>query len=288
MTTLPAKPAIRDLLAWAERRLADAATPRLDAQVLLCHCLDRNRSHLYAWPERCPGPDRTRRFRDLVERRAAGEPVAHLTGSREFWSLALEVTPETLVPRPETERLVEIALEHLPRNRTFRVLDLGTGSGAVALAIATERPQTLVVGTDRSDGALRIARRNARRLGIDNTSWLCGNWYGPIRGRFDMIVSNPPYIAPDDPHLAAPELQREPASALVSEQRGLADLEIIVRGGRRHLHPGGWLLVEHGHDQGSAVADMFHEAGFAPVGSGLDLEGRTRVTLGQRPGATGT
>lgn len=288
METLPAQPAIRDLLAWAESRLADTATPRLDSQVLLCHCLERDRSHLYAWPERCPDPDRTRRFRELVDRRAAGDPVAHLTGTREFWSLAFEITPDTLVPRPETERLVESALEHLPADRPGHVLDLGTGSGAVALAIATERPKALIIGTDRSEQALRVAHRNARRLGIGNTIWLCGDWYAPVTGRFDMIVSNPPYVAPDDPHLTTPELQSEPASALVAGRQGLADIEAIIAGGRRHLRAGGWLMVEHGHDQGPVVADMLHLAGYERVGGERDLGGRSRVSYGKQPGDRGT
>ena len=229
-----------------------------------------------------------RRFHELVERRLAGEPVAYLTGRRGFWSLDLAVTPETLIPRPETELLVELALERVPEETSARLLDMGTGSGAIALALARERPGAEVTATDRSAGALEVASRNALGHDIANVRFVQGDWYQPVAGaRFDLIASNPPYIADGDAHLARGDLRFEPAGALSSGRDGLDALRVIAGGAAAHLQPGGWLLVEHGLEQGAAVRALFVAAGLESVETARDLEDRERVTFGRLPGATG-
>jgi release factor glutamine methyltransferase len=216
-----------------------------------------------------------------VRRRLAGEPVAYLTGRREFWSLDLEVTPDVLVPRPETELLVERALAVLAGVQAPAVLDLGTGSGAIALAIASTRPDAAVTATDASPAALAVAERNARRLGISNVSFRAGDWYAALdRGRFDVILSNPPYVAAGDPALAA--LAHEPLRALVAGPDGLAALAAVAAGARERLRPGGWLLVEHGAGQGAAVRDLLTRAGLASVATRADLAGHERASEGTR------
>jgi len=270
---------VRDLLAEAARRLGE----RIDAELLLAHALGRPRGWLFAHADDAVPAHVQAAFAALVERRAAGEPVAYLVGSRGFWSLELEVTPATLIPRAETERLVELALERLPADRPCRVADLGTGSGAVALALARERPRAQVLATDASAAALAVARRNAQRLGLSNVAFAQGDWLEPLEGAaFELIVSNPPYIEAGDPHLAQGDLRFEPASALVSGADGLDDVRRIVAGARAHLVPGGWLLFEHGWKQGGAARALLHAAGYADVFTGRDLEGRERVSGGSR------
>src|SRR6185312_15239860 len=221
-------------------------------------------------------------FEALVARRAAGEPVAYLTGRRGFWTLELEVTPATLIPRPETELLVELALERLPRDMACRVADLGTGSGAIALAIASERPQAQVVATDASADALAVARRNAQRQGFGNVRFVQGDWLAPLAGeRFALIVSNPPYIEAADPHLARGDLRYEPAAALASGADGLDDIRRIIADAPAHLEAGGWLLFEHGWNQGDAARALLREAGYAQVFTAQDLEARDRVSGGK-------
>ena len=277
-------PDLRSTLAAASQRLGE----RTDAEALLLHVLARPRSWLIAHADDALDTDVQTAYAALVERRAAGEPVAYLTGHRGFWSLELEVTPATLIPRPETERLVELALERLPRDRACRVADLGTGSGAIALAIASERQQAQVLATDASAAALIVAHRNAQRLGLANVSFAQGDWLQPLAGqRFDLIVSNPPYIEAADPHLARGDLRFEPASALASGHDGLDDIRRIVRDSREHLAPGGWLLFEHGWNQGAAARALLHEAGYAEVFTALDLERRERVSGGRCDGWTG-
>jgi len=256
-----------------------------EAVLLMAHVLGRPSAWLYAHGDASMEEADAHRFMKLVERRAAGEPVAYLTGRRGFWTLDLAVSPDTLIPRPETERLVELALERVPPEASARVLDLGTGSGAIALALARERPRALVTATDRSNAALAVARRNAADHAINNVAFLPGDWYQPVAGgRFDLVVSNPPYIAGGDAHLARGDLRFEPAAALASGADGLDALRVISAGAPRHLHPGGWLLVEHGMDQGSAVRALFLGAGLENVGTARDLEGRERVTFGQAAG----
>ena len=264
------------------RRCLDAA----DADLLLAHALGRSRAWLLAHADDAIAAADATRFQALVERRAAGEPVAYLIGSRGFWTLELAVTPATLVPRPETELLVELALERIPADAEARIADLGTGSGAIALAIARERPRARVVATDASVEALAVARENARRNRIGNVEFRHGDWLQPLAGeRFDLIASNPPYIALGDPHLGEGDLRFEPALALSSGSDGLDAIRVIVGAAPSHLRAGGWLLLEHGWQQGEAVRALLRDGGFVDVATERDLEQRERVTLG-RTGST--
>jgi release factor glutamine methyltransferase len=269
------------------RRLrADLPEPG-DAESLLAHALGRDRGWLFAHGDAVLAPGLLARIEALAGRRRAGEPVAYLTGRLGFWSMDLAVGPATLVPRPETERLVELALERLPADRAVDVADLGTGSGAIALAIARERPRARVVATDASTAALAVASRNAAALGFDaaRVAFVQGDWWAPLGARrFDLVASNPPYIAEGDPHLARGDLRFEPRDALASGADGLDAIRAIVAGAPAHLVDGGWLLLEHGFDQGEAVRRLLEAHGFVAVDTARDLEGRDRVTLGRRPG----
>jgi len=270
---------VRDVLAAATQRLGE----RADAELLLLHVLQRPRSWLFAHADDVLDEEARAAFSALVERRAAGEPVAYITGRRGFWSLDLEVTPATLIPRPETELLVELALERLSPETECRVADLGTGSGAIALAIASERPQARVLASDASEAALAVARRNAQSHGLANVEFVQGDWLAPLAGRrFTLIASNPPYIEVDDPHLAQGDLRFEPSSALASGADGLDDIRRIVDDARDHLEPGGWLLLEHGWNQSDAVRGLLETAGYAEVFTAQDLESRDRVSGGRR------
>lgn len=263
-------------------RQASLRVGRTDAQWLLRHALGRDATWLMAH-----GRDRAQRdvqaaFERLVGRREAGEPVAYLTGRRGFWSLDLEVDDAVLIPRPETELLVELALQRLAPDAPLRIADLGTGSGAIALAIAHERPQAQVHAVDASANALAVAARNASRLELDNATLHHGDWFAPLAGlRFDLVVSNPPYIADEDPHLREGDLRFEPALALSSGADGLDAIRRIVRDAPAHTVSGGWLLLEHGWDQGEAVRALLRCAGFVEVATHRDLEGRDRVSLGR-------
>lgn len=273
----------RDLLTEATRRLAEISeSPRLDAELLLAAALNRPRSHLHAWPERVPEREAATRFAAWLERRLTGEPVAYILGRREFWSLELEVTPDTLIPRPETERLVELALERLPADRSLAMADLGTGSGAIALALARERPQARIVATDRSPAALTVARRNARRLNVASVEFRQGDWCAPLGGeRFDLIAANPPYVSVDDPRWCQGELRFEPPAALVAGEDGLEALRSIIAQAPEHLKPGGWLLLEHGYDQGETVPALLRERGFVAVSDHRDAAGLSRAGCGR-------
>lgn len=275
---------VRDLLVAATKRLGGVEA-RIDAELLLAHVLNVSRAWLYAWPEHAPDARQSEVFEQHVTARAGGEPVAYLTGHREFWSLDLEVTPAVLIPRPETELLVELALERIPRDRAARVADLGTGSGAIALAIARERPQASVLATDASDAALDVARRNAARLGFDNATFAQGDWCAALAGgRFDLIASNPPYIASDDAHLETGDLRREPRMALVSGPDGLDAIRRIVAEATMHLATDGWLLLEHGWEQAARIRALFESHEYVGVSSIRDAAGHERVTLGKKRG----
>jgi release factor glutamine methyltransferase len=270
---------VRQVLAEAASQLGD----RLEAELLLVHVLDKPRSWLIAHADDALDAAHEADYAALVDRRRNGEPVAYITGRRGFWSFDLEVTPATLIPRPETELLVELALDKLPAKRASRIADLGTGSGAVALAVARECPRAQVVATDASAQALAVARRNAERLGIANVMFMQGDWLAPLADqRFDVIVSNPPYIEADDPHLAQGDLRFEPASALASGHDGLDDIRRIVADARNHLEAGGWLMMEHGWNQGEAVRAVLEAAGYREVFTTRDLEERDRVSGGRK------
>ncbi|QQS53383.1 MAG: peptide chain release factor N(5)-glutamine methyltransferase [Candidatus Competibacteraceae bacterium] len=274
---------LRELLAAAVQRLAETSeTPRLDAELLLAAALERPRSYLHAWPERVPESERATRFLAWLDRRQAGEPVAYLLGRREFWSLELEVTPDTLIPRPETELLVELALERLPTDRTCTLADLGTGSGAIALALAVERPRARIVATESGPATLAVARRNARRLNIANVEFREGDWCAPLAGeRFDLMASNPPYVAAADAHWRRGDLRFEPAAALVAGEDGLEALRSIIAQAPACLLAGGWLLLEHGYDQGEAVPALLRQRGFVEVSDYRDAAGLSRTSVGR-------
>lgn len=277
----PGRCTIAELLARADTLNHSSDTPRLDTEILLAHCLERDRTYLFTWPNRAVSPDQADHFRQLLARRQRGEPVAHLTGTREFWSLTLKVSAATLIPRPDTETLVEATLKRVTAQNA-RVLDLGTGTGAIALALASEHPEWRLVAVDVVPEAVVLARENARHCGIGNIEVLHSDWFTAVDGTFDAIVSNPPYIDRDDPHLHTGDVRFEPASALVADSGGLAAISHIAREGRHRLNTGGWLLVEHGADQGAAVRDIFAAHGYDAVETVPDLAGRERVTLGHR------
>ena len=272
---------VGQLLAAAARRLP-GDEPRAEAERLLAHALGVGPTWLYTHRDDVPPAEKVAGFERLLDRRLAGEPIAYLIGHRGFWRFDLAVTPATLIPRPETERLVELALERLPEGRPLRVADLGTGTGAIALAMAFERPLAQVVATDASAAALAIAQGNAMALGLSRVEFREGDWFGPLAGeRFDLIASNPPYIARDDAHLTQGDLRFEPASALASGEDGLDDIRRIAADAPAHLHDGAWLLVEHGWDQGAAVREIFANAGLEEIETVQDWEWRDRVTLGR-------
>lgn len=269
---------VRELLRSGADLPSDSA--RRDSEILLCHCLGKSRAWLYTWPEAAVAPEYAQRFNHLLAQRREGMPVAYLTGERDFWSLSLAVNSATLIPRPETETLVAWALElALPDGAA--VLDLGTGSGAIALAVAVERPLWQVTALDSSAGALQVARANAHRLGLQRVNLLQSDWYQGVAGqRFDALLANPPYIDGGDPHLARDDVRFEPRSALVAAQRGLADLRHLVAGAPAHLRDGGWLLLEHGFGQGAAVRQMLAAAGFDNISTRRDMAGLERITGG--------
>ena len=271
---------LADALRAAAASLTDSDSPQLDAELLLGHVLGRDRSHLRAHPEAALDAAQARRYAGLVEDRRRGEPIAYLTGEREFWSLRLKVTSATLIPRPETELLVEQALELISSAADWDILDLGTGSGAIALAIAKERPHCRVAAVDISADALAVARDNAHRLQITNVEFLQGDWFTPVADRrFHMVVSNPPYVGSGDPHLEEGDLRFEPKQALVSGGDGLQDIHRIVSDAASHLHPGGHLLLEHGFGQGASVRASLQAMGFTDARSMHDLAGHERISL---------
>ncbi len=279
MPSPPLPPTVRSLLETARRRVDPS-----EAEWLLAHALGQPRSWLYAHGSDGVADVDAARFEHLLARRLAGEPVAYLCGRRGFWTLDIAFTPDTLIPRPETERLVELALARLPADRDLHLADLGTGSGAIALALASERPRAAVAATDASAAALAVARANAQAAGLANVSFHLGDWFGAVQGRrFDLVASNPPYIAEGDPHLSQGDLRHEPPLALSSGRDGLDAIRAIVAAAPAHLLAGGWLLFEHGWTQGEAVRALLHATGFVDVATHRDLEDRDRVTLGRLP-----
>ncbi|MDH1897213.1 peptide chain release factor N(5)-glutamine methyltransferase [Aeromonas caviae] len=261
--------------------LASGESPRADADALLCHLLDCRRSYLMTWPEHELDAAQQATLAGWLARRLNGEPIAHLIGEREFWSLPLKVSPATLIPRPDTEVLVEQALARLPGG-PCALLDLGTGTGAIALALKSERPDADVWAVDRMPAAAALARTNSAALGLP-IEVRDGSWFAPLSDapRFAMIVSNPPYIDGTDPHLHEGDVRFEPRSALVAEEQGLADIRLIVTQAPAHLVPGGWLLLEHGWDQGEAVRQLLLQQGYVQVETMRDYGDNERVTLGR-------
>lgn len=268
---------VADALAQARADGVD----RLDAQLMLGACLQQSRTWLIAHAQ-APLPAAARdTFVEWLRRRMAGEPLAYILGEKEFHGLMLKVDRHVLVPRPDTETLVNWALQAMREFDSPKVVDLGTGSGAIALAVKQSNPAAQVTATDASEAALQVARNNGQRLGL-SVSWLLGDWWSPVAGhRFDIALSNPPYIAEDDHHLAA--LAHEPRSALTAGVDGLDDIRLIIQGARKHLVPGGWLLLEHGHDQAARVAGLLADAGFVDVASHQDLAGIGRCTGARSP-----
>lgn len=269
-------------LTQAIARLTQSESPRRDAEILLGHVTGKTRTFILAFDETVLTPDESETLETLLSRRVSGEPVAHLVGMREFWSLPLEVSPATLIPRPDTECLVEQALARLP-SASCQILDLGTGTGAIALALASERPDCRVLAVDFVAEAVALATRNAASLGINNVTVMQSNWFSALAGTtFAMIVSNPPYIDEQDPHLAQGDVRFEPLSALVAADQGLADLSHIIHAGRHYLAPGGWMLLEHGWQQGEAVRQLYLQAGYTQVETCRDYGGNERITVGRR------
>lgn len=270
---------IEMLLKTAE--LPDSPSARLDAEWLLAAALAKPLSYLRTWPEREVPAASAERFASDLQRRRQGEPVAYILGRQGFWSLELEVAPHTLIPRPDTELLVEVVLALLPATPA-RILDLGTGTGAIALALAAERPAWRVTGVDRIGEAVALAERNGRRLGLHNAAFRQSDWFSSLAGeRYQLIVSNPPYIPVSDPHLAMGDVRFEPRSALVAGADGLDDIRRIVAQAPEHLEPHGWLLLEHGFDQAGAVRELLSRGGFVEVESRRDLSGHERISLGR-------
>ncbi len=262
---------------------ACSPTPRLDAEVLVMHACGIGRSELITRHDAALTDEQQNRLEGLLVRRKRGEPVAYITGTREFWSMELDVTPGTLIPRPETELLVEKALEHIPRDAEWTIADLGTGSGAIALAITKERPHCRVIAADNSPAALEVARSNAKKFGLTNIEFHEGDWFAALAGAtFDMILSNPPYIRAGDPHLKQGDVRFEPATALVAGAEGLDAIRHIARHAREFLKPGGWLLFEHGWDQAEAIGDYLRQQGYRNIVSHTDLTGHARVAGGRR------
>ncbi|MGS7761016.1 peptide chain release factor N(5)-glutamine methyltransferase [Escherichia coli] len=272
---------IASLLRAAE--LPDSPSARLDAELLLAAALGKSRSYLHTWPEKIVSSESALTFAEYLLRRRAGEPVAYILGQQGFWKLDLEVAPHTLIPRPDTELLVETALDLLPASLA-RVLDLGTGSGAIALALASERPAWHITAVDRVLEAVALAERNRQRLQLDNVHVLTSHWFSALDGqRFDLIISNPPYIAAGDVHLGQGDVRFEPESALVAGVDGLDDIREIIQAAPQHLNAGGQLMLEHGYDQAAAVRQLLLDAGFEQVESRKDLGTHERITLGRLP-----
>lgn len=271
---------------------------KLEAQILLLQVLDKNRAWLIAHEHDLIQPNMDAAFQALLNRRLDGEPIAYIVGFREFYGLHLQVTPDTLVPRPDTETLVEAALAKIPTDisqpnpaqQPYSILDLGTGSGAIALAIAKNRPIIHMTAIDASPSALKVAIENAQYLTLKNVQFLLSNWFGALQDKkFDLIVSNPPYIEANDAHLTQGDLRFEPMHALAAGADGLADIRTIINDAPRHLKAGGWLMLEHGYNQAQAVAALLQMAGFTEINHALDLSGIQRVTLGRfYPPATST
>jgi len=278
---MTAKHSIQSTLQQAYNQLKDVSESAwLDAEVLLCHCLNKPRSYLKAWPETEIAANINARYQQLIAQRVQHKPVAYLTGTREFWSRPFKVTEDVLIPRPDTELLIEVSLPLIPQ-KDCRILDLGTGSGIIAVTLGLERPHATLIATDKSEAALQVAKENADHLGANNIQFRVSDWFNQLAtDTFDFILSNPPYINTLDKHLLQGDVQHEPKTALVAAQQGLADILAIVQQAPQHLNPGGHLLIEHGFDQQAAVQHIFSQAGFSTIQTHIDLAGNPRITSG--------
>jgi len=253
----------------------------LDAEILLCHCLDKPRTFLRAWPEKALNDAQLNLYQKLIWQRQQGVPVAYLTGSREFWSRDFKVSKDVLIPRPDTELLIELSLKLMVDKQSIKLIDLGTGSGIIAITLAAENPFALVTATDISTNALKIARHNAKMHHINNICFKQSSWFSDIDdNNFDLVISNPPYIAANDPHLQQENIQHEPQKALISPEQGLQDIRIIANQARRHLNPKGHLLIEHGYNQQADVQAIFKSFNYQQIFTHTDLSGNPRVTTG--------
>ena len=271
---------IAQALDYSRSALVDTESPDIDSTVLLCHILECQATYLHTWSDKNLTTEQQSRFEDLVQQRLAGNPVAHITGIRGFWSLDLKVTEATLIPRPDTELLVSLALTKIKPD--MKVADLGTGSGAIALALAVERPDINVMASDYSWSALQVAKLNAVENQIHNVSFIQANWLSACKKEvFDIVISNPPYIVEDDPHLTDGDVRFEPITALASGNDGLKDIRIIVEQARHSLKKEGWLLIEHGHHQAEQVMQLLYDAGFSHISSHQDFGDNDRVVMGQ-------
>lgn len=265
-------------------RLSHSDSSRLDCELLLCSVLDKERAYLYAWPEIALSNEQVQYYLELFSRREQGEPIAYILGEKEFWSLSLSVNESTLIPRPETELLVEIVLDLMESKKddSVSIVDLGAGTGAIGLALASERPRWQIVGLEKNVEALALAKKNKRQLTLDNIVFYHSDWFDSVNNhRFDIIVSNPPYIDINDHHLSEGDVRFEPKTALVAENNGLADLDYIIQTSSNYLRLNGWLLLEHGNQQGSAVSNLLKKSGFSDVQTKQDLAGQPRVTFGR-------
>jgi release factor glutamine methyltransferase len=280
--TYPASASIQNSLSLAADKLSavsDSAV--LDAEVLLSFCLHKTRSFLRAWPDKLLSAEQLESFWHLVQKRQQGQPIAYLTGEREFWSRSFMVSPDVLIPRPDSELLIEISLGLFCAQQIGNMLDLGTGSGILGITLAAERPSAKVIAIDKSTAALQVAQANAKQLNVSNIQFLQSNWFEAIVDTaFDLIISNPPYIPADDPHLQQGDVRFEPQTALVSADNGLKDIRILAAQARNHLTPGGHLLIEHGYNQQNAVQDIFNAFNYQQVATHHDLSGNPRVTSG--------
>jgi release factor glutamine methyltransferase len=282
MAITPMPVTLSELLKRSDELTTVSDTSRLDTEVLLCHILGKNRTFLYTWPEQLLSTPQQHQFQALFSRRLKGEPVAHLTGTREFWSLSLNVSSATLIPRPDTELLVELALG-LSLVEQAAVLDLGTGTGAIALALASEKPHWNICAVDTVAEAVALAGENRRQLGFDNVRVFQSDWFSELNGQtFDLVISNPPYISASDDHLQQGDVRFEPGSALVADEAGFADLSTIISNANLHLNSRGWLILEHGYEQGGEVRQMMSLAGFSRVATHTDLAGLDRATMGHK------
>jgi release factor glutamine methyltransferase len=276
---------IANCLEMASALASASDTPRLDTEILLSYVLKKDRAYLYTWPEKTLSQQQYQTFLDHLKQRQEGQPIAYILGEKEFWSLPLSVNTASLIPRPETELLVEVALDlcesEKPASKT--ILDLGTGSGAIALALASEKPGWQLVAVDKSEDAVNLAKKNQQALGIQNIEIFCSDWFEKIISKqFEIIVSNPPYIHPQDPHLSTGDVRYEPRMALVSANQGLRDIEVIITNAMDYLVDGGWLIFEHGYQQAEAVSELLKHYGYQACFMRKDLSGNPRVSGGRK------